>query len=860
MSFFIPFDFHKGDCLDGMIVDAPVARGGNGDLYLVHDNSETRFALKVVRKADNEDERNGIEQCLAVVSHIPGLVPILKRGKLEDGRVYYVMSLADNVAKWPNYEPDTLSGRIRRLGRIPLSEVLDIADAVLKTVKALHEVKLAHCDIKPENILFIDGKPMLSDYSLLSDTADCSAAPQTGSAGTDGFIPPEMADNPDCYSPMVCDLYAIGKIIYCAWAGTDVFFFPSVPRDMALSEIGIIRPLYMRACNITPAKRFQCADEFMAAVKDARFHLEHRVRSRIRGRIKNKWSVLLALLLLLLCAIGVANIFLFLRFQDAGHGSEQPAQTSAVYNGDPLVISTNLDVEDPNDGANSLREAFNYAQTHGAGATLSFADDFEIRLSAPLTVTQNIIIDAGTNKVTLIGPETEPMFRVSESRLTLKNLSLISDRSGGVGGILDVDSSGRMDLFSVRDGGNAGTLWKMAGKIELFLDGDSQLHRLAGTKGASVKIGVGSSLEDASFAGNVPGDMLCDVYGLLKNASVDNGIIRPFNGGKCENITAKCSAFEPRPSEIHSKPGCVHLCGGGIIDGLKTEFGSVFSYKQGSVLTGTVSIGGAAKPTGRMDAPIVGTETDFVIDLTGRTESSTFFYPALVGDFVYIVNDPIYYPLIESFNDFAGARSYTIRIKEDQAPGIYNLAGDAEDFTAPFSLAVGDTVYPDALTVGEEFSAGDRTCFLALQKKNKSPLGDATYVLALMIEAASGEADIPADEEGDMNGEETFVIFEGIIDGRGTFTFQKDKILYNHLEWDYPADVTVNGKPWKNLNEPFELGFEPAFSTAKIADKIGRGTIELKAFQDRAELFIDDWEDSLARYRVFLRFKKTQDE
>ncbi len=860
MSFFIPFDFHKGDCLDGMIVDAPVARGGNGDLYLVHDDSETRFALKVVRKVDNEDERIGIEQCLAVVSHIPGLVPILKTGKLEDGRVYYVMSLADNVAKWPNYEPDTLASRIGRQGRIPLPVVLDIAESVLKTVKSLHEVKLAHCDIKPENILFIDGKPMLSDYSLLSDTADSSVDPRTGSGGTDGFIPPEMADNPDCYFPTACDLYAVGKIIYCAWTGTDVLFFPSVPGEMPLSEIGIARPLYMRACSITPAKRFRNADEFMAAVKDARFQMEHGVRSRIRRRIKNKWSALVTTLLLFLCAIGVANIFSLLRFQDAGHGSEQPAQIASVFNGDPQIITTELDIVDPNDGVNSLREAFNYAQTHGAGATLSFTDDFEIRLSAPLTVTQNIIIDAGTNKVTLIGPETEPMFRVSESRLTLKNLSLMSDYSGEGGGILDVDTPGRMDLFSVRDGGKAETLWRMSGKFELILDGDSQLHRLSGTKGASVKIMAGSSLEDASFAGKVPGDNLCDVYGGLKNASVDNGIIRPFNGGKCENITAKCSAFEPRPSEIHSKPGCVHLCAGGVIDGLKTEFGSVFSYKQGSVLTGTVSIGSAAVTAGHMETSIVGPETDFIIDLTGRTESSTFYYPSLVGDFGYIVDDPISFPLIERLKDFAGARSYTIRIKEDQAPGFYNLAGDAEDFTTPFSLAVGDTVYPDALTVGKKIPAGDRTCFLALQKKKRSPLGGTTYVLVLMIEAPSGEADTPADEDGKQTGEETPVFFEGIIDGRGTFTFQKDKILYNHLEWDYPADVTINGKPWKNLNEPFELGFEPAFSTAKIADKIGRDTIELKTFQDRAELFIDDWEDSLARYRVFLRFKKTQDE
>ena len=82
MSFLIPFDFHPGDRLDGMTIVKSVARGGNGDLYLVRDESENILALKVIRKTDNEGERNGIEQCRAVSSHIPGLVPVLKTGKI----------------------------------------------------------------------------------------------------------------------------------------------------------------------------------------------------------------------------------------------------------------------------------------------------------------------------------------------------------------------------------------------------------------------------------------------------------------------------------------------------------------------------------------------------------------------------------------------------------------------------------------------------------------------------------------------------------------------------------------------------------------------------------------------------------
>ncbi len=117
MSFFIPFDFHKGDCLDGMTIITPIVRGGHGDLYLVNEAVEQKKVLKVIQKADNEGELTGIEKSLAVSSHIPGLVPVLKVGRLPDGRIWCVMPPADNLAAWPDYEPDTLANRIRRDGR-----------------------------------------------------------------------------------------------------------------------------------------------------------------------------------------------------------------------------------------------------------------------------------------------------------------------------------------------------------------------------------------------------------------------------------------------------------------------------------------------------------------------------------------------------------------------------------------------------------------------------------------------------------------------------------------------------------------------------------------------------------------------
>jgi len=735
MSFSFPFEFHKGDRLDGVTVVKPVARGGNGDLYLVRDDDERPLALKVVRKTDNDGERNGIEQCRAVSSHIPGLLPVLKSGLLPDGRSYCVMPLADNLVPWPDYEPDTLANRIRRDGRIRTEEVLQILPEILKTVGELHEAGLFHCDIKPENILFLDGKPMLSDYSLLSDTAETPA-------GTIGFVPPEMLQNPGRYSPMACDLYAIGKILYCAWSGKDVAFFPSVPREIALQEIGLIRPLYMKACNVTPARRFQNAGEFFSAVEKTRSRLEHALSTRVQSSFRKHLPVLLFALLLLLCVIGLVNILFLLKIQ-SGKTKQEPEANAAPPPGetgqfffsaipddnmvnrgnadppDPLVITTDSDVVDANDGENSLREALDYAMINGAGATLSFTRDCEIRLSAPLSVTQNVIIDGGENRITLIGPKTAPMFQVNESKLTLKNLSLISDRADG--GILDARMPGSMDLFSVKDGGKAERLWVVSDRFDIKLNGESRLHRVRvnpGSKGADIVIGAGSVLEDLDFTGdsrNISAGN-CDVFGLLKNVSVaDVGDIYVNSGGTAENITVK-------------KNGFLDLRPGGKIDGVKVEFGGVMGYMTDGIVTGTISIGGVAWEPNATEGYSFGTfdgarafpviderKTDIVFDLTERTDDSRSWFNVNVEVRFTAIRNIVEGPeatrlLFNDLASFLGAHSYTVRVRDDQEPGTYLLGTQADKFDSAVSLAVGDTVYPDALVVGKKLFIGD-TCY-----------------------------------------------------------------------------------------------------------------------------------------------------
>lgn len=395
---------------------------------------------------------------------------------------------------------------------------------------------------------------------------------------------------------------------------------------------------------------------------------------------------------------------------------------------DPLIVTTALDIVDANDGINSLREALSYAQRHGAGATLSFTRDCEIKLSSPLSITQNVIIDGGENKITLIGPENGAMFHVTESKVTLKNMSLISDYAATGGGILDAKDSGRMDLFSVKDGGKSDWLWIVSNKFDINLDGESHIHRVLvkpKSKGANIKIGADSVLEDLEYTGdsNNRGAGNCDVNGLLKNASVaDDGDIYVNSGGTAENITVKENGF----LDLRSK---------GKINGVNVEPKGVMGYMTDSIITGTISIGGVAwepsntggngflLPTvsdGVQAFPVISDkDTDIVFDLTERTEDSLSFFTMRV-DVTFSTTKNLVEGTGSSrllFNDmgsFLGAHSYTIHIKEDQPSGVYLLGTQADKFNSAVSLKIGDKVYPDALVLGKEITIGDRIYTLTL--------------------------------------------------------------------------------------------------------------------------------------------------
>ena len=180
------------------------------------------------------------------------------------GNSGYTMQLADNIGTEHNYIPKTLATLLEKNGRLDGAIVIDIANGILDGVATIHESGLIHRDIKPANIIFCDDLPMLSDIGLVT-----SFSLTVSLAGTMGFIPPEKLSDSTFSSSNKTnadDLYAIGKVLYCAFTGNSPECYPSVTKKiLADAESRKINKLVKIACHATPYFRFTNARDFKAA-------------------------------------------------------------------------------------------------------------------------------------------------------------------------------------------------------------------------------------------------------------------------------------------------------------------------------------------------------------------------------------------------------------------------------------------------------------------------------------------------------------------------------------------------------------------------------------------------------------------
>lgn len=200
-----------------------------GAVYLAeHPEIGRRVAIKVLRPELIKDPQLLLrflnEARAANAIRHPNIIEILDSGTTDDGTPYLVMELL---------EGEVLSGRIRRLGRLPVADAMEFSYQVASALAAAHEKGIIHRDLKPDN-LFIVADP--SDASrerikvLDFGIAKLQAYPTGGGMqtrtgtlmGTPVYMSPEQCLGTKTVDAR-SDVYALGIIIYEMLTGAPPF-------------------------------------------------------------------------------------------------------------------------------------------------------------------------------------------------------------------------------------------------------------------------------------------------------------------------------------------------------------------------------------------------------------------------------------------------------------------------------------------------------------------------------------------------------------------------------------------------------------------------------------------------------------
>jgi len=148
-------------------IEAPIGRGGMGEVFLVSDQDLKRqVAMKVLRA----DAGIGRDQRLHFISEAqatsqlehPGIPPVHDIGKTADGRPYFTMKLVRGRTLREVFH-DLVLKRREVAREYNLHRLVSITERLAETLQFSHERGVVHRDIKPENI-------MLGDYGEGKET------------------------------------------------------------------------------------------------------------------------------------------------------------------------------------------------------------------------------------------------------------------------------------------------------------------------------------------------------------------------------------------------------------------------------------------------------------------------------------------------------------------------------------------------------------------------------------------------------------------------------------------------------------------------------------------------------------------
>ncbi|HUS67261.1 MAG TPA: serine/threonine-protein kinase [Kofleriaceae bacterium] len=210
-----------------------IASGGMGDVYQAQDRfMNEAIALKVLQPEIASDEsslarfRQEAQLARRITHASVCRIFDISLGHDDAGRslAFMTMELLDG---------ETLSARVRKLGKMPAPMALSIAEQLASALDAAHALGIIHRDFKTANVLIVDQpnnakRAVVMDFGIATLTDDPTRLDPTGARlGTVGYMAPEQLRG-DVPTPAI-DIYAFGVVLHEMRTGR----LPGPPIDQA---------------------------------------------------------------------------------------------------------------------------------------------------------------------------------------------------------------------------------------------------------------------------------------------------------------------------------------------------------------------------------------------------------------------------------------------------------------------------------------------------------------------------------------------------------------------------------------------------------------------------------------------------